>query len=186
MPKGIFSNPQIRNNRISLTKRTDNFKIKDIVVCRSCYCSFRPKRGRIRENCPDCGKELDVRNRKKQYQKRSRATLLKWIKNNPKKIKISRDNHRKKLRIGVLKKITNYKKIVCIACGCNDIRLLEINHKNGGGTKENKRIGSMRLYYDILYEKRTVKDLEILCRVCNSLHYLELKFGKLPFKIIWK
>ena len=38
----------------------------------------------------------------------------------------------------------------------------------------------------IVLGDRKIDDLNILCRPCNSLHYLELKHGKLPYKITWK
>jgi len=33
--------------------------------------------------------------------------------------------------------------------------------------------------------KRDTKDLEVTCKVCNAKHYLELKYGKLPYQIIY-
>ena len=72
----------------------------------------------------------------------------------------------------------------CIRCGCDDIRLLEINHKNGGGQKEIQRGKlSTKFYNDIRKGERKTNDLEILCRICNAWHYLESKFGKLPYDI---
>ncbi len=74
----------------------------------------------------------------------------------------------------------------CVRCGCNDIRLLEINHKNGGGNKETKKgKKSSKLRNDILNGKRKTDDLELLCRVCNSRHWLELKYGKLSYRIFY-
>ena len=32
---------------------------------------------------------------------------------------------------------------------------------------------------------RKVDDLELRCYVCNALHYLELKHGRLPMSIKW-
>ena len=74
----------------------------------------------------------------------------------------------------------------CIKCGCNDIRLLEINHKNGGGNQEcRKGEKIINIYWEIYKGRRNIDDLEILCRVCNARHYLELKYGELPYKIIY-
>jgi len=72
----------------------------------------------------------------------------------------------------------------CVRCGCDDIRLLEINHKNGGGSKELQggKLSS-KFSRDILKGIRKTDDLELLCKVCNSWHYLELKYGKLPYKV---
>jgi len=72
----------------------------------------------------------------------------------------------------------------CVRCGCEDIRLLEINHKNGGGKREIRN--SIKFYGDIINGIRKTDDLEILCRVCNHWHYLELKYGELPYKVIFK
>lgn len=74
----------------------------------------------------------------------------------------------------------------CENCGCDDIRLLEVNHKNGGGNEEWKSgRNSMTIYRNIVMLRRTVEDLNILCRVCNAKHYLESKYGALPFEVKW-
>ncbi len=92
----------------------------------------------------------------------------------------------KRRRLKVLNIVSNNNPI-CIRCGCNDLRLLEINHKNGGGSQEMRRgIGSSKFWNNINNGKRETNDLEILCRVCNAWHYLELKYGRLPYKVIFK
>lgn len=70
----------------------------------------------------------------------------------------------------------------CSNCGCPEIRILEINHKNGGGGKENTRREKSaayarlgRFYDDITTGRRQTDDLNLLCRVCNAVHYAELK-----------
>lgn len=62
----------------------------------------------------------------------------------------------------------------CIYCGCEAPEALEINHKNGGGYNE-KYYKKYRtsFYLDILKGRRTKDDLELTCRVCNAVHYLE-------------
>lgn len=87
-----------------------------------------------------------------------------------------------KERIKTLKCID--KNLKCIRCGCNDIRFLEINHKNGISheeRKESKHIGKA-----IVKGWRKTSDLEILCRPCNHIHYLEMKFGFVPLKVVWE
>ena len=72
----------------------------------------------------------------------------------------------------------------CINCGCDNLEALEINHINGGGHKEKiMKHGPKQksLYYDILAGRRN--DVELTCKVCNSLHYL-VKIKGLPNK--WK
>ena len=66
--------------------------------------------------------------------------------------------------------------IRCSECGCDDIRILEINHKNGGGTKEVKGCGN-QFYLDIVKGRRVIDDLNLLCKVCNQVYYLKLKYG---------
>jgi len=78
--------------------------------------------------------------------------------------------------------------IRCAYCNCDDLRLLEINHKYGGGRKETGT-GNDRhpteFYRAIINGTRSIYDLEIACRVCNAHHYLELKYGPLPFTVTW-
>lgn len=89
---------------------------------------------------------------------------------------------RKKVRLKILNLISNGN-IKCVQCGCDDIRLLEINHKNGGGGKEIKSKTPSTFYRELYYGKRGTDDLEILCRVCNALDHIERKYGKLPYEI---
>ena len=79
-------------------------------------------------------------------------------------------------------------RIECVRCGCNDIRLLEINHVNGGGAKDHKNtgLGGFNFYRAIVKGLRKTDDLDIHCRVCNALHYLELKYGRLDYDIHFK
>lgn len=74
-------------------------------------------------------------------------------------------------------------KVLCINCGCDDIRLLEINHVNGSSYK--LREFGTNFAADIFHGKRKIDDLELRCRVCNALHSHESKYGKLPYKIIF-
>jgi hypothetical protein len=89
------------------------------------------------------------------------------------------------LRLKALQKVARSDTPICVYCGCDDIRLLEINHIKGGGRKEiaEKKVG---FYKDIVSGKRSVEDLNIACKVSNAKHYLELKYGLLPFTIKWK
>ena len=73
---------------------------------------------------------------------------------------------------------------VCVQCGCDDIRMLEINHVNGGGCQETKG-GTYNFYASIVNGTRKIDDLEILCGLCHSLYHFELKYGKLPYKIYY-
>jgi hypothetical protein len=46
--------------------------------------------------------------------------------------RISRNKQRRIILLNIISNNNPY----CIRCGCDDIRLLEINHKNGGGNQE--------------------------------------------------
>jgi len=119
---------------------------------------------------------------KKYYQKHKEHLQdyqRKWKSENSEYSK--RWNEQRKIKLLIVVSDNN---LYCIRCGCNNVRLLEINHKNGGGHKELQG-GKMKhkFYQGILDGTRKVDDLELLCRVCNARHYLELKFGKLPYEI---
>ena len=81
---------------------------------------------------------------------------------------------------------------ICNRCGCDELDYLEFNHKNGGGAKEfreNSKIkGYLGMTDQLLTGKRIGNDIEILCRVCNALEFLERKSDKSKgrFTIIWK
>jgi len=90
----------------------------------------------------------------------------------------------RKARIRALEMIARGKP-VCGNCGCDDVRLLEINHINGGGFQEWKKCPGSRFIDKINRGDRKIDDLNILCRVCNAQDYLERKYGKLPYTIIY-
>lgn len=61
----------------------------------------------------------------------------------------------------------------CAKCRTTDIRLLQVNHKNGNGTRELRRLGSHDFYRLILSGKRATNDLELRCANCNLLYEYE-------------
>jgi len=58
----------------------------------------------------------------------------------------------------------------CVGCGITDKRILQINHKDGGGAKEYKKIGTNLFYRQILNGKRIIEDLDVRCANCNILY----------------
>jgi predicted nucleic-acid-binding Zn-ribbon protein len=61
----------------------------------------------------------------------------------------------------------------CVKCGCTDLDALEINHIDGGGSKDKYAKGRRKQYYlDILSGRRKSDDLNIMCKVCNAWHCL--------------
>src|ERR1700678_122970 len=57
----------------------------------------------------------------------------KWLKTHYEQALLYSREHQKEIRLKVIDLLGGAK---CVYCGCNDIRVLEINHKNGGGWKE--------------------------------------------------
>lgn len=120
------------------------------------------------------------------HKEQQKAYKKKYNEENKDRIKIYYLNRNKERRKKILDIISGGNP-VCVRCGCDDIRLLEINHKNGGGTKEtNKGRNASQFWNDIRSGKRKTNDLELLCKICNAEHALELKFGKLPFTITYQ
>ena len=56
---------------------------------------------------------------------------------------------------------------VCICCKENYLPYLEIDHINGGGTKEVQKLGGGR-YLHMLLELPKRDDLQILCANCHT------------------
>lgn len=77
--------------------------------------------------------------------------------------------------------------LICANCGCDEVDFLEFNHKNGNGCKEFKENGSSMID-KILTHGRTTDDLNILCRVCNALEYLERRNNDSSkrFTVLWE
>ena len=182
MPSGIYDNAK---------RRKTSHPLKARVVCKKCCNIFLPDTSVQRGNrpCPHCGAMVDIRDRKGWFQE--------WSKKNPEKAEARKqamilwnnkhDKERAKKNRSIMRKvifnIVSDNNPVCENCGCDDPNLLEINHKNGGGTKEIRQKG--RSFLQDIYSGRKTDDLNLLCKVCNALHYLELKNGKLPFKVTW-
>lgn len=67
-------------------------------------------------------------------------------------------------------------------CGNTDPRVLQINHINGGGTKERQITHLDEFRRDILAGRRSINDLEILCANCNILYEFEVGRRVVPDK----
>jgi len=64
----------------------------------------------------------------------------------------------------------------CVKCGSNDIRVLQINHLNGGGkTEYSARYGKdpETFYRNIMRKERSTSDLNVLCANCNWAYRYE-------------
>ena len=76
----------------------------------------------------------------------------------------------------------------CNRCGCDELDFLEFNHINGGGCIEHRNVKNRPMMDRILTGKRDIEDLEILCRVCNALDFLQRKNNNQSkrYDIKWK
>jgi predicted RNA-binding Zn-ribbon protein involved in translation (DUF1610 family) len=152
--------------------------IKAVVSCRGCNWTWKPATGFGREACPQCGKVRGVTDRNFEGRKNI-ATLREWRSHRPGYATEKEREYRKRAVL-----LVGRGDVHCVRCGCDRAELIEINHKNGGGAKEIKGQSS-KFYRAIALMRRPVDDLELLCKPCNSVHALELKYGALPFRVVW-
>lgn len=158
------------------------------LLCRRCGADWDYDGPTNVTKCPYCGATKDARDRRQYTATRARAvrtkdSLREWCAD-----ATNRHKRGKKKRLLIKRRVffniagSIYPR--CVRCGCNDMRLLEVNHKDGGGRQEFKRKGQ-GFYLDVANGRRPTDDLEILCRPCNAIHYLESRFGPLPIRVIW-
>ena len=129
---------------------------------------------------------------KEYYQKNKESIKQKvkiYAKENATHIKEYHKEYHAKKRLDVLSRIDPDMK--CAMCGCDDTRFLEVNHIKGGGRKEQKGLKkknrniSTNFVMLIHKGKRGVEDLNLLCRVCNSIDHLERVYGKIGLRTVW-
>lgn len=111
--------------------------------------------------CLKCGRErarVHWRRNKEERRKRQRETY--W-----------------KIRRGAIDRLGGS----CVNCGIGDIRVLQINHLNGGGRQEsyslghgNLGAGARNLWKAIVSGNRNLDDLEVRCANCNILYEYEI------------
>lgn len=160
-----------------------NYKLKTILKCSNCVYIFKNElKNSVLVKCPKCNNMIDSRIREWKKDPKKLNKLKKYYEENYELVKQKSKENRWKFRLSVLKIVGN-DILKCVNCGCNNPKLLEINHKNGGGIKESRNAN--RFYYSIKKLERNIDDLELTCRICNTLHYVESLYGKLPYNIKW-
>lgn len=121
------------------------------------------------------------------HRKRGTEATRRWRERHPEKVKQVRKKQYDSRKHRAFKMVSTTGSIECRACGCDEISFLEINHVKGGGCKEHRESGRVATMERILKGDRKTDDLEILCRVCNALDFLERKSPEAKrFKIIWE
>jgi hypothetical protein len=73
-------------------------------------------------------------------------------------------------------------KVECVAqgCGCDDLRFLELDYKDGGHNalvRAGKLNAGRQLYRDIISGRVDPNLFEVLCRAHNAVYHLEKKLG---------
>jgi predicted RNA-binding Zn-ribbon protein involved in translation (DUF1610 family) len=159
--------------KMSLAKRGLHYALKSKLKCRRCGWVWMRTIDRISQPCPKCGGIVEARQCRRA---KNIVALKKFLQAHPRDHRAVYAMERKSILSLVGKGI-----IKCANCSCDRPELLEVNHINGGGGKEH-RLNKAYLR-DVLMLRRKTDDLELRCRVCNALHALELRFGKLPFRI---
>lgn len=93
-----------------------------------------------------------------------------------------RETHREQI-ISKTKAIRtkNHKELIdmmggkCIKCGFDDLRVLEIDHINGGGNVERRNIKSPSKYYEVIKQSilKGENKYQLLCANCNKIKRYE-------------
>lgn len=78
--------------------------------------------------------------------------------------------------------------IKCSRCGCNELSILEVNHLNGtGGLKRGDRHrAGLSLWRGICNGVLNKGDFNVLCKVCNIIHYVKMAYGIDNYEIKWQ
>jgi len=137
-------------------------------------------------------KEEIKKNHKEYYQKNKEAIIERTkkygLENKEWKQKWYKQYYQK-IRLEVLARVDPAMK--CAMCGCDDTRFLEVNHIKGGGKKEQRgykeeghNLGHNMIL--LIYRgMRSVEDLNLLCRACNSIDHLERVYGNSGLRVVW-
>jgi len=150
-------------------------------VCPRCKKSlplsifYRSKNGKYDCWCKNCRLEYgrEWRYKNPEYHKNHNKM---WRRINIKRARETHTKWRNNLRLKILNYISGGNPR-CNFCGFSDIRILQIDHINGGGRQKIKRIGGNRstIYNTILRMSpaKVKEEYQILCPNCNWMKKLE-------------
>lgn len=137
--------------------------------------SWPPSRQKVDDRlCNFCEKkrQADWKARNLEWvRRRGREKAMVRRKKDPERWKASARARTKRIHLRALGLVSRGR-LMCCRCGCDDVSILQINHINGGGSRE-CRTGTPSFYGRILSGRRTISDLNILCAVCNWLDHVE-------------
>ena len=107
-----------------------------------------------------------------QYAARQAMYVQRWRMANPEKQALARKRAYSNRKRKAFDLVGGAK---CVRCGCDELDFLEFNHIGGNGCAEWRESNGTAMMDRILTFKRATDDLEVLCRICNALDYLERK-----------
>ena len=151
-------------NRVRLSQVARSWYLKNRVrILRNQKVYYQENREKIAERQREFG--IKNRHRIREYY---RGYCLKY----PERVKARHDKYLKTVKERAFT-LVGRGKIECFECHISDIRVLNINHVNGGGGKERLIIQSgLPFYIAIASGHRSIHDLNILCCNCNRLHHI--------------
>lgn len=103
--------------------------------------------------------------------------MEKWRGENKEHINKYRKNWYRETRNKAVK-IVGRGSLRCCRCGIDEYSILQINHKNGGGAKEHRKLSAYTFYRKIVNGERKIDDLDLLCKACNYVHLAEMIGGE--------
>jgi hypothetical protein len=105
---------------------------------------------------------------------KKRANIKAWREKNSERFFKNLDIYRARLKKAVHEVLGN--RCASITCcwhnndgsvGCNDSRMLQIDHINGGGTKERRELSGHMIHLKILKMPHPENEYQLLCANCN-------------------
>lgn len=131
------------------------------------------------KRCPKCGLDLPATSfyRHGRYlgnycKPCSLVVRRLWLAKHPEKASRYKQSERERLR----SKIFEVLGAICKACGFADIRALQVDHIEGGGNEEKRKLGRANGY--LRHILKNPQKYQILCANCNTIKARELKqFG---------
>jgi len=142
--------------------------------CVICSQEFETNRGNKTSCSPACRKEYEKRYRQKYYHnyyrtEKGREIVLRAVKKYTRSDKYV--SQVRKYHLQAIELLGGK----CIACGCDDLRVLQIDHIEGGGNKELRQLGPRRLYKKIVEDPFRKERYQVLCANCNWIKRHENK-----------
>lgn len=105
------------------------------------------------------------------YYRTHREQYRLWQQNNRSKMLVIMQNYHRRKRDAVIDLLG----ASCVRCGFSDNRALQIDHIDGGGTRDIKRFNGWQSYYKYILDnaEKAKKEFQVLCSNCNWIKRVE-------------